>query len=811
MNCDIRDKLIEGETKVYGIGNVDYEVSSKGIDGEGRTAKFGVNGEYTEALGIGSSYKLADGTILTVEFIHSRVDENDQDNVAICLASPQVLMPDLVVGRIRFDPEQPKEGDPVFVKVEVANKGSAPASGFTVEFSEVIGRLQQAQGIAETMEMKKELINYLGVGETTTFTYGPYRFAPGNHEFVAIVDPYNNVEELDERNNKAYVGLTVVDQDDDRVIRVYLGDKFKLREGFTAELINYKDMAITLLRIGDDLCSIPANSNQQQRCEQGRAYVRAEMPSGQTTTGTEFYIQIGETAEIFDVELKYIDGDYDSGYFVVNQGVTVKENLEVYLHPTEQRVEAGDKALFRYTIKDTRPMMKCLSGSSQVKCMQPVIEYSVNVEGLPFRTLYEDTVRLSPGEKKEFELIVYTDSQARVNEKYGFEVSVRNRENPDMLVEVGGMLSVVSSVIPRPVADFRNYPEFLVENNRLNGVIVVGDRAPAEDVVAAVDIATGLQYESSESIGRSVTISKIEVGATKLASEIRDPEAQNLILVGRPTRYAGGMANKLIDNFEEELSEIPGGQSRLQIVRNGRNIAVIVTGRDQNGPRNAARVLANYEDYDLSGKEMCIEREGNTFKVYKCKGIVEPPRPPEFPSEKAKLKLYKGWNLVSLPGPLVRFDSNDCIGNKKLLGFVYLKDEQRYVSLTEARKVLGNNLGKYLAENAFWIYSYEDCVLVMSVEKSFRHNPYLAQGWNLVPVSDTLYGLSLNDVSGRECNLEKTYLWNSMGQEWIKIDMDYRFSEDDRGFIAKSDSNCMLNLYPMIIESTAMPLPAFPE
>ena len=54
--------------------------------------------------------------------------------------------------------------------------------------------------------------------------------------------------------------------------------------------------------------------------------------------------------------------------------------------------------------------------------------------------------------------------------------------------------------------------------------------------------------------------------------------------------------------------------------------------------------------------------------------------PPEFPTEEITIKLYKGWNLISLPGKLVKFSDGGCTSNKKLLGFVYLKEKQEYVT-----------------------------------------------------------------------------------------------------------------------------------
>lgn len=145
--------------------------------------------------------------------------------------------------------------------------------------------------------------------------------------------------------------------------------------------------------------------------------------------------------------------------------------------------------------------------------------------------------------------------------------------------------------------DFENYPDFLVKENKLNALFVVGDQAPAEDVIAISDI-----IESLKAAGYI-----IEITQTKLASEVKNPRAQNMILVGRPTKWAGKEANKLINRFK--IPELSIGQALLKIADNGKFYAVIVTGRDTNGPRVASTYLANWEAHPdlLKGTEVIIK------------------------------------------------------------------------------------------------------------------------------------------------------------------------------------------------------------
>jgi len=168
--------------------------------------------------------------------------------------------------------------------------------------------------------------------------------------------------------------------------------------------------------------------------------------------------------------------------------------------------------------------------------------------------------------------------------------------------------------------------------------------------------------------------------------------------------------------------------------------------------------------------------------------------PPDFPTEEITIKLYKGWNLISLPGKLVQFSDNGCTLNRKLLGFVYLKEVQKYVTLQEAQDILGNNFAEYLAKNAFWIYSYEDCSLRAKVDVKMSYSGInLYTGWNLIPITEDMVGGYLSDIMS-ECSVEKIYKWNPQIQNWKKITTDYIFlnTETYYGFITKVSNNCVL-------------------
>ncbi len=187
--------------------------------------------------------------------------------------------------------------------------------------------------------------------------------------------------------------------------------------------------------------------------------------------------------------------------------------------------------------------------------------------------------------------------------------------------------------------------------------------------------------------------------------------------------------------------------------------------------------------------------------------IIEPEiQPPMPPGEETTIQLYKGWNLISLPGKLIQFMELTGAGNKKLLGFVYLPKEKKYVTIKQAREILGSEFYEYLAKHAFWIYSYDDSKLRIKINRNVSYNELeLYSGWNLLPVTEDMVGGYLKEIKGT-CEFEKLYKWVAKEQSWKKIEEDYQFQESEinYGIAIKATDYCRLG-GGNIIEPPAMP------
>ncbi|OYT32908.1 hypothetical protein B6U93_00260, partial [Candidatus Woesearchaeota archaeon ex4484_78] len=316
-------------------------------------------------------------------------------------------------------------------------------------------------------------------------------------------------------------------------------------------------------------------------------------------------------------------------------------------------------------------------------------------------------------------------------------------------------------------------------NSLIDFDFVVGDQAPGSDVVAVLDILNDLGMTKTDS-----GVTSIKQGAAKIASEVE--EIRNVLSVGNP---CDNPITEKITGISDCHMNLEPGQGFIGFYQNNGYRQIVVAGYSPLETRIAARAFK--EAVNLKGNFFIVEGERlDDYRLREMNGlqnkIVQPEpvsgtvsfessndlTPPNFPQEKTiTLQLRKGWNLVSLPGKLVKFLENDCV--KKPVGFVYLKDEKKYVSLKDAARLLKDKFSTYLAENAFWIYSYDDCeqdVIVEDYEKTI----VLESGWNLIP------NIELS------CSFLKRYWWNPVKQEWQTNKLDWKYS----GTIVKASEYC---------------------
>jgi len=124
---------------------------------------------------------------------------------------------------------------------------------------------------------------------------------------------------------------------------------------------------------------------------------------------------------------------------------------------------------------------------------------------------------------------------------------------------------------------------------------------PDGDVKGNVFVAP-IAGEAVTSSTGSVVVNKIDVGSTKFDSEVDSVSAQNVIAVGGPC--VNTVSADLLGNPADCTAGFEVGKAMVKLFANGDNVALLVAGFTGEDTRAASKVMANYEDYDLSGMEV---------------------------------------------------------------------------------------------------------------------------------------------------------------------------------------------------------------
>ncbi len=127
---------------------------------------------------------------------------------------------------------------------------------------------------------------------------------------------------------------------------------------------------------------------------------------------------------------------------------------------------------------------------------------------------------------------------------------------------------------------------------------------PADQVQANIVIKGSAATTSAA--GETCTVASI-TPVTKLDSEIKGSEAMyNLIVVGGPCANDAVTAVPGFGMTCEGWS-LKEGEGLIKLAANGNKVALLIAGTNALDTRRAAKVLANYKDYTLSGTEALVK------------------------------------------------------------------------------------------------------------------------------------------------------------------------------------------------------------
>lgn len=150
---------------------------------------------------------------------------------------------------------------------------------------------------------------------------------------------------------------------------------------------------------------------------------------------------------------------------------------------------------------------------------------------------------------------------------------------------------------PNSPLDFSNYPHMLIRDGKILATFVVGADAPASDTLAAVDVSTGVQLVAKD-------VQEDVIPVIKLDTEISNPLNRNIVSIGNPCNNK--VSDILLGTPYTCLKGFTDGEGIIRLHNFNNYVQILIAGYSDQDTRKAAKVLANWREYDLSGKELRV-------------------------------------------------------------------------------------------------------------------------------------------------------------------------------------------------------------
>ena len=142
------------------------------------------------------------------------------------------------------------------------------------------------------------------------------------------------------------------------------------------------------------------------------------------------------------------------------------------------------------------------------------------------------------------------------------------------------------------------YPDFIMDDNKIGAIVVVGQKASSSHVIAQSQIISSL----------SMLVDERPQGIAKLDTEVDGISNRNIISIG--SACINSITAEILKNPEPCDGGIAAGKAAIHVLE-GENeeVYIVITAFSDKGIRKAAEVMANYEDYDLDGDLITIDVE----------------------------------------------------------------------------------------------------------------------------------------------------------------------------------------------------------
>jgi len=603
----------EGEEKTIKLGDTEYTVRVDIITDTGtRSTKLTINGETTEELGEPSgtaypwSYKLADGTEIGIRSIlPNEAGDVTQDMVEFYLGAQKLTL---------YDPD-------ITSDITSDGGGTIYESGDSITdlALSITGGNSSSDTIISSIQIMWEPSEdyYVPVGGKLS-------------EQLAANDEGSNL--FTKNIDFFFAGVNIADQDDIKLS--YSGSsKFKL----TATNKDGDATVIDLAYLGSsNQVRLGKAADKAMFIEEIQRDIEPLARAPNVTKGEYFLIEKNKFSHLMQV-VKFDTSANELQLKDIGSGKTTKHsytdsvdsNVTFYKNGNSFIVTVGPGASTVGT--EDHLLLEDITDGQPTEAAQDVVSGNSLLSGgnnATFYTQHEGILAFTNGstvgavvDENEVVVQLFEDEDGQEDETGesdfvqftvyhdGTNINLRAPNSSDEKFSL--MTWDSDSNRQTEYTEWGTFVDFDTSGDQ-NSVKVV---YPGKEVTADVYITSGGVVTSSVSeSAESVTINKIEVGATKLASEVADVEAQNAILVGGPC--ANPKTADALGNPVDCLEGYEAGKGVIQLVEfTGGKVAMIVAGYTAADTRAATTIVANYKDYADSLKGAKVEVTTATSEV----------------------------------------------------------------------------------------------------------------------------------------------------------------------------------------------------
>ncbi len=583
MGGSVQDTLSEGETKTYTINGVDYEVTVTIITST--YVLFKVNGEVSDKLAESGTFKLKDGTTIGVRTLLSQEFTGGSRIVEFYLGADKITLEDTNISNSAIGSQRLKYGSDSMDTTLVNITGTDDASVIKVSNIKVIWA--NADDI------------YIPVGGSLSEKQKEVGQMIGNWdlEFKGMTEPETETLEIKPQGTDEYV--IEFENEDGQLMKIpYLDVDATNTFRFGDETRN-----LTVCEVGNASAAMPKYSYFM--VNDAKASYLMRYKGYDSTSGSEL------------ITFENVATGVESSFDVTTSGIST--DLDGTADAT-MRVGTHSFGVWLVANSNDAKIAVDLNGGGTLSNTSTPTFYTKKGYELRFRQACNATFR-DPGSSsgtslginlRSPELDTGTDHE---DINISFTASSDKIDINSVVGDVAGTTTVSLLDIgdSDDKEDVSRFGVDIFQTGVTSGPDKLKLTLPKDQLEALVYYTSGVTSSSSSSSGGVTTtvVTPIEVGSAKLASEISDITAQNMIVVGGPC--ANAVAAELMGNPADCTEGFETGKAMIKLYENGGSVAMLVAGATALDTRRASRVVANYDQFTLSGMEVEVVGTSTTF------------------------------------------------------------------------------------------------------------------------------------------------------------------------------------------------------